>query len=137
MGRPRSGRNYRALYKEHYNIDFGDDMVVHHIDFNRSNNNIDNLLLMPKKLHSSYHWMISMLDGTGTGHISADLQLGSLMVPIHYPQWLRKMADVLDEVEPWVKLKIEMDMFPQEIKEKIHPHFIDGTFLSESRKGRR
>ena len=47
--------NYRKYYKEYYNIEFGIDMEVHHIDFNRDNNDIENLLLIPKDTHKLFH----------------------------------------------------------------------------------
>ena len=31
MGNKKAGKNYRKLYKEHYGIEFGEDMAVHHI----------------------------------------------------------------------------------------------------------
>lgn len=111
VGRKRKHVDYRQLYKDHYGIDFDDTMVVHHIDFDRSNNDISNLLLMPMRLHARYHWMISMLDGTGTGNIKADLQLNSPMVPIHYSAWLTKMAETLSEIEPWIREKNNLDTF--------------------------
>lgn len=47
--------NYRNYFKEYYNIDFSDDYEIHHIDLNHNNNNIDNLMILPKKLHNLYH----------------------------------------------------------------------------------
>lgn len=32
--------NYRKYYKEYYGIDFGSEYDIHHIDFDRSNNDI-------------------------------------------------------------------------------------------------
>lgn len=111
MGRKRKHVDYRQLYKDYYGIEFDETMIVHHIDFDRTNNNIDNLLLLPNRLHAKYHWMLSMLDGVGTGNIKADLRLNSPMVPIHYCKWLRKMAETLEEIEPWIQEKNSMDLF--------------------------
>lgn len=47
--------NYRKKFKEHYNIDFDSDFVVHHIDGNIQNNDISNLMLLPLSLHGKYH----------------------------------------------------------------------------------
>ena len=52
--------NYRKYYKEYYNIEFGIDMEVHHIDFNRDNNNIKNLLLIPKNVHHRFHLALTI-----------------------------------------------------------------------------
>ena len=48
-------KDYRRYYKEYFNIDFGKEFDVHHIDCDRNNNDIKNLLLIPKKLHLTYH----------------------------------------------------------------------------------
>lgn len=46
--------NYRRKYKKEVcEIPKGFD--VHHLDENRENNDIDNLLMLPKKLHQKYH----------------------------------------------------------------------------------
>lgn len=47
--------NYRQYYKEYYGIEFGEDYSVHHIDMNRDNNDISNLLLIPKEVHENFH----------------------------------------------------------------------------------
>ena len=54
-------KNYRLKYKRYYNIDFDDTYDVHHIDFNHNNNDIDNLILLPKALHSKYHFCLGIL----------------------------------------------------------------------------
>lgn len=53
--------NYRKFYKEYYQIEFDNSFHIHHIDGNRENNNINNLLLLPKKLHQQYHFLKSKL----------------------------------------------------------------------------
>lgn len=47
--------NYRKYYKEYYGIEFGKDMEVHHMDENKDNNEIYNLLLLPKDVHKAIH----------------------------------------------------------------------------------
>lgn len=48
-------RNYRQHYKEYFGIEFDNSFAVHHIDKNRNNNDISNLILLPKSLHSKFH----------------------------------------------------------------------------------
>ena len=46
--------SYRKLYEKHIDkIPKGYE--VHHIDFNHKNNNIDNLIAIPKKVHTVIH----------------------------------------------------------------------------------
>tara|TARA_R100000458_G_C8046574_1_gene95603 strand:- start:291 stop:497 length:207 start_codon:yes stop_codon:yes gene_type:complete len=46
--------NYRKLY-ENNNGKIPKDWEVHHIDFNHNNNNIDNLIAVPKMVHIVIH----------------------------------------------------------------------------------
>jgi len=56
--------DYRKFYKDYYKIDFGKEYEVHHIDLDRNNNDISNLLLLPKELHKRYHKTIMKLTRT-------------------------------------------------------------------------
>lgn len=55
--------NYRKKYKEYYGIDFDKTFDVHHIDLDRNNNEIDNLILLPKNLHEQYHKCLAEISG--------------------------------------------------------------------------
>lgn len=55
--------NYREKYKRYYGIDFDKDFDVHHIDLDRENNDIDNLILLPKNLHERYHKCLTEISG--------------------------------------------------------------------------
>lgn len=48
-------KNYRKIYEKKCNIKIPKGYEIHHIDFNRENNDIFNLVMLPKKLHSDYH----------------------------------------------------------------------------------
>ena len=47
--------DYRRFYKQRYGIEFGSDYDIHHIDMNHENNDITNLILLPKVLHQKLH----------------------------------------------------------------------------------
>ena len=116
MGRKRKHVDYRQLYKDHYGIDFGPDMAIHHIDFDRENNDIDNLLLMPNELHAKYHFAFQMLTGIDMSKsLNEELRLSGPMVPSHFNKWLRYMADVLHDVGPWLRMKQDFEKYPREI----------------------
>lgn len=57
--------DYRKIYEQHYNITLENDMVIHHIDLDRSNNDISNLLMLPRNLHSKYHMCLNALRRSG------------------------------------------------------------------------
>ena len=116
MGRKRKHVDYRQLYKDYYGIDFDSDMVVHHIDFDRSNNSIDNLILLPNKVHAKYHYAIQMLTNIDMSKsLNRELQLKDLMCCIHNAHWLRIMADALDEAAPWIRMKYDYKMLPEDV----------------------
>lgn len=52
-------KDYRKLFKESYNINFNKNYEIHHIDLNHENNSIDNLMILPKNLHSQYHYLLN------------------------------------------------------------------------------
>lgn len=48
--------NYKKFYKKVLNIEYDSKLYhIHHIDGDRNNNNISNLLLLPKTLHIKLH----------------------------------------------------------------------------------
>lgn len=47
--------DYRKFYQDTLKIKLGKEFVVHHIDENRSNNQMENLVHLPLELHSTYH----------------------------------------------------------------------------------
>ena len=110
MGRKRKHVDYRQLYKEHYGIEFDQNMAVHHIDFDRSNNNIDNLLLMPRSLHQKYHFAVNCLQGTGTGVIHADVKLGWNQDVSSVASRFKTLYEALHGLEPWILYKMQLDM---------------------------
>ena len=102
MGRKRKHVNYRQLYKVYFGIDFGPEMAVHHIDFNRDNNDINNLLLMPRALHAKYHMHISQLGGAGNGMINPDMRANG---NIYRDIAVKGIAEALEKIDEWVQIK--------------------------------
>ena len=47
--------NYRKYYEEFTNTKLNPDFDVHHIDGDKDNNDISNLVALPKNIHSEYH----------------------------------------------------------------------------------
>lgn len=105
MSRKRKNSNYRQYYKDYFGIEFGSEMAVHHIDFDRSNNDIGNLLLIPKELHAKYHMRISQLGGAHSGMIDPDMRICG---NTYRTSALRGLAEVFDEVMEWLQIKNTM-----------------------------
>lgn len=53
--------NYRKIYETECNIKLPKGFVIHHIDFDRNNNSIDNLVALPEELHREYHIAVSQV----------------------------------------------------------------------------
>lgn len=106
MGRKRKNVDYRQLYRDYFGIEFDNTMVIHHIDFDRTNNDIDNLIMIPRRLHAKYHLHVSQLGGTGDGIINYDMRVNGDTYRI---QELRGLADALDEIMQWVRIKWQME----------------------------
>lgn len=55
-------KDYRKIYADYYGIKWDSKLFeIHHIDRNRENNDVHNLVLLPKKLHKEYHRIISII----------------------------------------------------------------------------
>lgn len=101
--------NYRKFYKNYYSIDFGPDMVVHHIDEDRENNEIYNLLLLPSELHQRWHSIkrkCKSMQEIETITESFSMRSGSYRVAMSY---LREYEKVREDVERWILYKSQLD----------------------------
>lgn len=58
-------KNYRKIYEAKCNIKIPKGYEIHHIDFNRENNDISNLVMLPKKLHQEYHNKLRLYETMG------------------------------------------------------------------------
>ena len=110
MGRKKSAKNYRQFYKDYYGVEFGSDMAVHHIDFDRTNNDISNLLLMPKALHAKYHFCVNALGGNGCGIIDGNMKIRIDGYAEYKASMLHHLADAIVEIQEWVNRKNNLDI---------------------------
>lgn len=54
--------NYRKIYEKYCKIKIPKNYEIHHIDMNRENNDIFNLVMLPKKLHCDYHKYLQKIE---------------------------------------------------------------------------
>ncbi len=102
--------NYRTFFKKHYGIDFSDDYDVHHIDLNHNNNDINNLMVMPKKLHNKYHICLTAMGGNDLIK-SFDARIyGSALNSNNYNiEMLQHLIESLKECNKWYDYKMYLD----------------------------
>lgn len=98
---------YRHIYKRYYQIDFNDDFVVHHIDLNRQNNDIKNLLLLPKTLHQHYHLILNSLTMSPEPHSKflLDLRLNNIVLTDYYFSQFKQLPLIIEECHKWLEWK--------------------------------
>ena len=96
--------NYRKIYKDYYRLEFNNEFDVHHIDRDRSNNDIHNLILLPQKLHHEYHMVIdknfSLIEMWGYEKFPFDL----VNIDMH-GKVIKEIFDINQKIVPWVKSK--------------------------------
>ena len=103
-------KNYRLKYKRYYNIEFDSNFDIHHIDFNRNNNDINNLILLPKELHSKYHTLINELghaDKNGNLKVNIILNFCTLN---YSAKIMEELGKILQEINTWLLYKQQLDM---------------------------
>lgn len=102
-------KNYRERYKQYYKIDFDDSYDIHHIDFNRENNNIRNLLLLPKKLHIEYHSILEKVDPfweKGSISINPQLETETNIQLLN----AKELIEIIEKCMEWVNYKQILDI---------------------------
>lgn len=96
-------KNYRKYYQEITGIQIDLSFDIHHIDGNRGNNDINNLVHLPKKLHNDFHKLRNEISMFNT----EIMQLGSndkvqtfnnayVDTIIRYNEVLKKCSEYID-----------------------------------------
>lgn len=102
--------HYRIKYKKHFGIEFDENFEVHHIDLDRKNNDIDNLVLLPKELHEQYHSIINSISvcpekPKADGII--DLRLNNALVTEYGAKSFELLPEVMAKCQRWYRLKLD------------------------------
>lgn len=101
--------DYREKYKKHYGISFGDEYDVHHLDFNHQNDDMENLLLLPKRLHHQYHFAISKLP-VENGKLALEVSIGGYDELTSFAlSALVDLAQAMKECREWKDFKSHLD----------------------------
>ena len=103
--------DYRQYYKDYYGIDFdGRKFEIHHIDLDRGNNDIKNLILLPKDLHKKYHGLLpyvqSLVDNKSIKTM-IDMNNGQTL----YYDEMKEFCEVMIEINEWKLKKASRDYY--------------------------
>lgn len=105
--------NYRTFYKRHYKIDFSNYYQIHHIDFDRDNNDISNLLLLPRDIHRQYHNAVKALSRLKGYPLTGTINLrpvGWLLADVDYErECIKRFWEAMDACRKWVDYKMYLD----------------------------
>jgi hypothetical protein len=107
---PRKPNDYRRKFKEHYGLEFGKNYVIHHIDGNHDNNSIDNLMVIPRGLHSGYH----SLKACVLSFEDSDYEIKSLGQARWHQKVAEKFWSFYSECCKWYEFKLFLDWMPHQ-----------------------
>lgn len=98
--------NYKQKFKKHYGIEFDKNYVIHHIDENRENNDISNLMLLPAALHRRYHLYKRVIDNHSlpTKICGNEVNQGN-----YYLEYYKKFIAIFTECNKWYDFKMYLD----------------------------
>ena len=109
--------DYKKLYAQTYGITWDADLEIHHIDRNRKNNDISNLILLPGYLHHELHNCLNeavflSVQGT-TGDIIERMMARVFNYGNSYDQRVfLRLSYVLSECRRWGLLKSVSYKYP-------------------------
>lgn len=109
--------NYRKYYCEYHRVEIPIDYDIHHIDYNHKNNDINNLVALPKELHKKLHdtlyeYQVIKLHS----NITLDdigLHSGKECNRTKFIQALQKYVNVIEECVPYMN-KVELSIMQKE-----------------------
>jgi hypothetical protein len=112
-------KDYRKKYKRYYGIEFGSDYAIHHLDFDRTNNSIENLLLLPSELHTRYHYYLQALNMRDwkSGELIIKTRIDEHGWEYYSDETLLSFLQTMKECEMWLGRKRQMDWLLQNKKE--------------------
>lgn len=99
-----SNTHYRQYYKDYYRLEFDSRFDIHHIDRDKTHNDISNLILLPKSVHLSYHYYLSACDNISLeSFMFYKLDAEKDLTAIY------EFLDIYKKIKQWVDFKQYLD----------------------------
>lgn len=105
-------KDYRREFKKYYNLELSEEYDIHHIDLNHENNDMNNLMILPKILHIKYHSLLNDLRiSKPIKTITLDLKIHGNQINLnsYNLQIIKDLISVLDECAKWYDYKLYLD----------------------------
>ena len=96
--------NYRKLYENHYGIKIPPDYDIHHIDGDRGNNAIENLVLLPRTTHEALHLICNIFGCGIDGKMLMKIAMNSHQLD-WYGTYFKLLSNTLPNLIKWVTTK--------------------------------
>lgn len=108
-------KDYRRFYAKFFDITIPPEFDIHHIDFNRENNDIKNLILLPKELHEHLHSACKpeMIFEIPKEDLLMFRRIANHLWCSVFGSYFEDMASVYNEMQYWASCK-EMEMYKKE-----------------------
>lgn len=97
--------NYRKFYEKEVCF-IPKNFVIHHLDSNRENNDLKNLLMLPKELHNRYHFYKNLLENQLEMFTITETDF--IYNVKKYTDLVKKMEVVLIECSNWQTYKTDI-----------------------------
>lgn len=102
-------KNYKTYFEKYYNIKISKNYEIHHIDLNHNNNDINNLMLLPKKLHQEYHRLLNEYSRYKTREIKFLISGNMVGIESYFINLLNELTDIIKECNKWYDYKKYLD----------------------------
>lgn len=96
--------NYLDTYKQQTGFDIPKGFEVHHIDLNHENNDVKNLVAIPKWLHQKYHGVLPSVQSRfekGLLLPKNDFQIGGAFIYDVFENWI----ELTREINKYIRLR--------------------------------
>lgn len=102
--------NYRVIFEKHYKLFVPNKYDIHHIDLDHTNDDISNLMILPKELHLKYHTCMNAIVGDGTVKKFDAKICGNMANANGYTlELIKRLIDTLEECNKWYDYKLYLD----------------------------